>query len=482
MRRLTIKNVGPIKSVCIDLKRINVLIGLQSSGKSTINKIACYCSWVEKEIFINQDAEDFLKEGYFEENLIEFHKLEGFISNKSVIEFETNVIKFTFTKKDNTFLFTWKSQDKKLDYKRIKTIYIPTERNIIAVIPNWFDIKLDNSNLRSFMSDWQEARNFYSKTPFSILNLGINYKYNQKLNTDELILDQNNTKINFKNASSGLHSLIPLYTLIEYSTKGLFENFIKGSLKQSLIKLSASSKGINFYRENYMTEIKSRINIQSIKNNILNNLNTDIHSKHSELEDELDILLKQEIENEIEKIVNNKDIITEIDNKIENKLNKNLKNINLFNKYHNIIDYDLLEQFITPQQSNIFLEEPEVNLFPVTQRDLVKYLVRSTYHNEQGREHSLFLTTHSPYILTTLNNLIYANECTRVNKESVKEIIGEDYWVDFNNVGVWFVKDGVVEDILDYELKQIDAIKIDDVSRILNEEFDNLLNTQHHEV
>ncbi|AJA67585.1 MULTISPECIES: hypothetical protein [Myroides] len=482
MRRLTIKNVGPIKSITIDLKRINVLIGLQSSGKSTINKIACYCSWVEKEIFSNQSAENFQKEGYFENNLVEFHKLEGFLSSKSTIEFETSILKFTYSKKDNSFIFNWKTENHIVGYKRIKTLYIPTERNIVAVIPNWFDIKLDNSNLRSFLSDWQEARNLYSKTNFSILNLGINYKYNQELNIDELTLEQENKKINFRNASSGLHSLVPLYTLIEYSTKGVFENYIKGSVKQSLNKLNSISQYIDFYRKTLKKEIENRVNLHSIRDMILNDLNIDGKTMHSELSNELDILLKQKIEKEVEKIVTNKELTEEINNKVKDKFIDNVNTLNFNNIDYDNIDYDLLEQIIIPQQSNIFLEEPEVNLFPVTQRELVKYLVKSTYHNAEGREHSLFLTTHSPYILTTLNNLIYANDCANVNKDEVSKILGEEYWVNFNDVGVWFVKDGGIEDILDYEERQIDAVRIDEVSQLLNNEFDNLLDTQYHEV
>lgn len=51
MAHLKIQHVGPIKSVDIDLNKINIIIGPQSSGKSTISKIACFCSWVEKGVF-----------------------------------------------------------------------------------------------------------------------------------------------------------------------------------------------------------------------------------------------------------------------------------------------------------------------------------------------------------------------------------------------------------------------------------------------
>ena len=45
MKKLTIHHIGPIKHVELTLKRINVVIGPQSAGKSCILKIACFCAW-----------------------------------------------------------------------------------------------------------------------------------------------------------------------------------------------------------------------------------------------------------------------------------------------------------------------------------------------------------------------------------------------------------------------------------------------------
>ena len=41
------------------LKRINVVIGPQSAGKSCILKIACFCAWAEKRIQLEQGKNDF---------------------------------------------------------------------------------------------------------------------------------------------------------------------------------------------------------------------------------------------------------------------------------------------------------------------------------------------------------------------------------------------------------------------------------------
>jgi len=39
MEKLSIRNLGPVVNADIDLKRINVFIGPQGSGKSTIAKV-----------------------------------------------------------------------------------------------------------------------------------------------------------------------------------------------------------------------------------------------------------------------------------------------------------------------------------------------------------------------------------------------------------------------------------------------------------
>ena len=54
MAHLIIKNIGPINEVEFDLNKINIFMGPQSSGKSTIAKIVSYCAWLEKRVSLEQ--------------------------------------------------------------------------------------------------------------------------------------------------------------------------------------------------------------------------------------------------------------------------------------------------------------------------------------------------------------------------------------------------------------------------------------------
>ena len=53
-------------------------------------------------------------------------------------------------------------------------------------------------------------------------------------------------------------------------------------------------------------------------------------------------------------------------------------------------------RYSTPHYCEIFLEEPEANLFPPTQSNLVEWLLDMTKGEQPS---NLFIATHSPYIL-----------------------------------------------------------------------------------
>ena len=52
MKKLTIENIGPIEHVDLDIKRVNIIIGPQSAGKSCVLKIACFWGQSENSVVI----------------------------------------------------------------------------------------------------------------------------------------------------------------------------------------------------------------------------------------------------------------------------------------------------------------------------------------------------------------------------------------------------------------------------------------------
>lgn len=96
-------------------------------------------------------------------------------------------------------------------FQNLKIAYIPAERNIVASIPNWFDVKLLDNNTLNYMKDWGESRQVHTKeAPFQIPGIRAAYYYeggNDYVKTDD------NGVLLLTNTSSGYQSIIPLNVL-----------------------------------------------------------------------------------------------------------------------------------------------------------------------------------------------------------------------------------------------------------------------------
>ena len=87
------------------------------------------------------------------------------------------------------------------------------------------------------------------------------------------------------------------------------------------------------------------------------------------------------------------------------------------------------------------------------------------------------MTTHSPYILASINNLMYAHKVGEKDNR-VEEIIDKNLWLNHMKMGTYFIESGKAEDIIDREYQMIRNEKIDSVSSIINEEYDFLYNLE----
>lgn len=141
----------------------------------------------------------------------------------------------------------------------------------------------------------------------------------------------------------------------------------------------------------------------------------------------------------------------------------------------------IFEYFSTKKDpfSHFFaVEEPELNLFPTVQKQLVEQMISKTVHSNCR----LIMATHSPYILTALNNLIIAKTITQEQPQetdAVNKIVAPKYQVDFQDVMAYYISDGVAKHIMNEEYSMIDANALDDVSNELGHTFDTLLNLRY---
>ncbi len=124
------------------------------------------------------------------------------------------------------------------------------------------------------------------------------------------------------------------------------------------------------------------------------------------------------------------------------------------------------------------IEEPELNLYPSTQKKLVEFLIEKCTKNGN----KLIITTHSPYILTALNNHITAHHVAQTRPEMADEVaakIPQEQWLDYSKVGAYYVADGTAKDIMHKEHPIINYEQIDDVADDLGETYDSLIEMEY---
>ncbi len=134
--------------------------------------------------------------------------------------------------------------------------------------------------------------------------------------------------------------------------------------------------------------------------------------------------------------------------------------------------YPIRERFL-------IVEEPEGHVFPITQYELVRLF--SWLHNEDFFKFSWVITTHSPYILTSFNNLIEAGQAARKNpklRDQVAKIVPEQYWIKEGDFKAYAIENGELKSILN-ESGFVEGNYLDQVSEVIGNEFDELLRLEY---
>ena len=387
MRHLLIKNIGSVKEAEIELKRFNFLIGPQSSGKSTIAKILSTCSWLEKEVATTMNEGAVADGESFVSLMEDFHKMVDYFNEDSEIVFDTDIIQISLKGKD--FHVNLKNQEL---YRREKICYIPSERNAVT-LPELQGFEFGQTNLRSFLFDWYNAREFYGEdNKTDILNLGVRYYYDPSEKKFKDRIEHVNGKtyrIPLGSASSGLQAVVPLQVMIQYYTNQYFETFAE--------------------KTSFDSEIKTRL----IQNRVVDKYVLNVVSPGFKPSDRARLIKEQN------------DLIHE----------GNPEAIELLNIYR-----QELERLTVPLRTMFIVEEPEQNLYPFTQIDLIENIVKLC-SNE--RTHGCTITTHSPFILNYLNVLI----------ERYKKNIPEQVNLKPEELGVYNTNDGKLSDLMQVDAK-----------------------------
>lgn len=392
MKNLKVINFGPVKNIDIELRDINIFIGEQSIGKSTIAKLITiftdyvslmklavggYEMWemqldeynlgVYKQqpysIFYQQEEDDCIINIKIENGSFSM----TFIKNGQKITSDNDIIAELFQLKkihhdsfNDELRKLLSLEDKQTSARQVlelmnNSLYVPAERIIYSTISKLMPaLTIAKSSvptiLLRFMVELMNAKNEYPEFEIPLLN--ISYKW--KNDTDYFVIGENG-ELPLTAASSGIQSTVPLLLVLHYA----------------------------------------------------------IHKR---------------------------------------------------------------------EFTSFVLEEPECNLFPEKQVELLKHIIALI----KSENRTLTITTHSPYLLSDLNNYLYAGSLIEKYgdriRASVESVISESLCIKPSECAVFSLGERINENqaycksLLDEESGMIDFNSLDNVSIQMGEEFEALEN------
>jgi hypothetical protein len=125
---------------------------------------------------------------------------------------------------------------------------------------------------------------------------------------------------------------------------------------------------------------------------------------------------------------------------------------------------------------SFYIEEPEAHLFPRAQRKIAHLMTEIANREPQGR---MVFTTHSPYMLTAINNLALAGKLYQSLDASAtaraEKIVPKRCSIPPAELAAYKVDEGVVEPIKDEISGLVNGYLVDQVSQEFATEFDDLL-------
>jgi len=136
----------------------------------------------------------------------------------------------------------------------------------------------------------------------------------------------------------------------------------------------------------------------------------------------------------------------------------------------------LLRPFLLKSSTpfNYYIEEPEAHIFPDAQYEMIKLISEINGSHKSAGQY--FITTHSPYILSSINNLIIAGSLSNSpeTQNEAKQILGISSFIDPSRVSAYKIVNGDFIDIFDYDVNLINADSIDQVSDKIYADFEKL--------
>ncbi|OEJ15263.1 hypothetical protein BFL38_13230 [Brachyspira hampsonii] len=429
MSNLIIKNLGPITYFEMDIKDFNLIIGEQAVGKSTI----CKCIYFFR--LLKDDVNSFIVE-----LLLNNDKNNNVLSKEQLISQLDIKAKDLFIKifgdleyTDLFISYNYKaSLNIEIKFDKDKKLIISYSDALLNMVYNFYN------EIKNIKYNRVEKLDLFKRILPILLNKGIfdeeyNTYYIPAARSSLSFINNQKTKLNYESIDLVNLKFIQFIENIQH----IFNNGIKGL-------------------NNKIRNKKIRHNIIQLSKKIINLMKGEYFSENGTEYILLDSEKKERIP------------------------------VNYISSGHqeilwllNILYYLIIRN----EKAFVIIEEPEAHLYPKMQKEIVDFIVN--FMNITGS--TVFITTHSPYILTSTNNLLYAGKIKKEKNsdevnEKIDKLFGKYGVIDTDKINAFklYFKDNKTSysSLINENSGEIMTELIDEISDYINETYTKLLDIE----
>ena len=433
MQKIEIKYLGPVQELEMDIKDFNLLIGEQATGKSTVAKAIYFFR------IIKSTLTDYLCQVYDTALYNGNDVSEGF--NK-VLKKELKSIFISL------FGYSW-DLDKRLYLKYEYASGI------------WIDVKLNKNGKRKYISVRYSPK--LAQTLKDLEKEALELFEQKPENTTVSLAYASKERLrNYDNFKNSVNKIFDDYKETYYIPAG-----------RSMLTLLVNNRSL---LENDNLDLITRQFMQVIDNihRVFEDGIRNVHKRYPDGERRFDVtktaeMLISDLKGDYLYNAGKEYIVVEEEEEHSEKIP-----INFASSGQQEVLWLLNQLYILmlkKEKAFVIIEEPEAHLYPSLQSKVVEFI--SYFANINNS--SILITTHSPYILTSVNTLYCAGKVIEKNSmylKKVYDIIDSNCEIDPQKVTALKInKDKSILNLINEELQELNTEMIDEISDSVNEKY-----------
>jgi AAA15 family ATPase/GTPase len=422
MQKLIIKNFGPVKDVELDVNDFMVFIGPQASGKSTIAKAVYFFKSIRDDLI---------------EVIDETIKTNDSTSNQLILFYKKITKKYL-----RYWGLTQHLRDFQLDYEYKSGYSLHISRKLVD--QQYMADPVPSARMKeAIQSIFRDTKTFIAQNSSKHIQQSLLDVYKKEF------LQNIITRINTLFAASSELIFIP-------------------AGRSLIATLSNQTQLLDTNQLDYLTQIfilrigEIRREFSGLPQSVMRRTTSSLNREQQSAIDLIDKILKGRYRYFVDR--NEERIYYDNSNFIPLNFASSGQQESLW------ILLLIYNKLLRVQQQFVVIEEPEAHLFPEAQNDIIQLIALLANRSEN----QTIITTHSPYILASINNLLYAHNIGQRHRNDVSRVVNNQLWLDYSKMGAYFVENGTIRNILEDDLKMIKNEEIDTASSIINAEYDKI--------